>query len=123
MCEVRESTLVKLCILGSVIGIASLYFLSFMLIPVDAGAGEITREHIGRKVTLSGEVQELRFHSNGHIFFELHDETGSAEVVIWEDSVEQLELSGIDMSRLENGANITITGDVEYYRGGIQVVL
>lgn len=119
----RESTLVKFCILGSLIGIVSLYLLSFMLIPVEAGAGEITREHIGRKVTLEGELRELRLHRNGHIFFELHDDTGSADVVIWEDSVEQLELSGVDMSRLENGANITITGDVEYYRGGIQVVL
>ena len=119
----NERTLVKVCLIGSVLGIISLYFLSFMLIPLDAGAGQISRNHIGRKVTLTGTIQDIRIHSSGHIFFELHDRTGSADVVMWEDTVEQLELSGVNMSRFVEGAGITITGDVEYYRGGVQVVV
>lgn len=119
----KERTLVRICLLGSVLGIVSLYFLSFMIAAFDVGAGEISQEHIGRKVRLSGTVQELSIHRSGHMFFELADDTGSIDVAIWEDRVEQLALSGMDMSMLRNGADIELTGDVEYYRGGLQVVV
>ena len=119
----KERTLIRICLLGSVLGIISLYFLSFMIVAVDVGAGEISQEHIGRKVRLSGTVQELSIHRSGHMFFELADDTGSIDVAIWEDRVEQLALSGMDMSRLKNGAEIELAGDVEYYKGGLQVVV
>ncbi len=118
-----EKTLIRVCLLGSVVGITSLYLLSFMIVPVDLGAGEIAREHIGRKLRLSGTVHDLRLHRNGHIFFKLADDTGSVDVVIWEDRAEQLALSGVNLSRLRNGAGIRITGDVEYYKGRLQLVV
>ena len=119
----NDMTLIRICILGSAVGIISLYFFSFMIVAVDVSAGEIGQDLIGRRVKLSGTVDELSIHRSGHMFFDLTDETGSAEVVIWEDRVEQLELSGTDLGQLKDGINITITGDVEYYRGRIQVVV
>jgi DNA/RNA endonuclease YhcR with UshA esterase domain len=120
---VKEGTLIWICIAGSAIGIVSLYFLSFMLISLELSPGEVGQQHLGRRVSLSGTAQNVEFNRNGHIFFDLADDSGDVEVVIWEDRAEQLELSGLNMSRLRNGAVVEITGDVEYYRGRIQVVL
>jgi exonuclease VII large subunit len=120
---VNDRTLIRICILGSAAGIISLYFSSFMIVAVDVSAGEIGQDLVGRRVKISGTVDNLIIHRNGHMFFDLADETGSAEVVIWEDRVEQLELSGTDLGQLKEGINITITGDVEYYRGRIHVVV
>jgi DNA/RNA endonuclease YhcR with UshA esterase domain len=120
---VKDSSLIRICLLGSVAGIAALYFVSFMVVAEELGAGEINQNHAGRKVRVSGIVEDLREHRNGHIFFGIRDETGSVDVVVWEDRVEQLKLSGIDMGRIREGAGIEITGSVELYRGDVQVVL
>ena len=119
----NDRTLIRICILGSVCGIISLYFFSFMIVPLEVQAGEIGQDLVGRRVKLSGTVSGLIIHRSGHMFFGLGDETGSADVVIWEDRVEQLELSGTDLGQLKDGISITITGDVEYYRGRIHVVV
>jgi DNA/RNA endonuclease YhcR with UshA esterase domain len=120
---VKESFLIKICLLGSVAGILSIYFLSFMIVPEEIGAGEITENHAGRKVKLSGTVEGFRLHSNGHVFFEVTDDTGSVDVVIWEEKVEQLMLSGTDVTRITEGISIELTGTVELYRGSVQVVI
>jgi DNA/RNA endonuclease YhcR with UshA esterase domain len=120
---VKESVLIRICILGSVAGIVALYFISFMIAAEGVGAGEITRDYIGRKVKISGVVEGLSEHRSGHIFFEVRDDTGSVDVVIWEDKAEQLMLSGMNLSRMENGIGIEVTGSVEYYKGNLQVVL
>jgi DNA/RNA endonuclease YhcR with UshA esterase domain len=120
---VKEKTLIIICILGSVVGISSLYLISFMIVSVEVSPGDISQEYLGRKVKISGTVQDLRFHRNGHIFFKVADEKGSTDVVIWEERLERLELSGANMSELRNDVGIQITGDVEYYRGNIQVVV
>ena len=119
----KETLLIKICLLGSVVGILSIYFLSFMIVPEEIGAGEITENHVGRKVRLSGTVEGFRMHSNGHVFFEVMDETGSVDVVIWEERVEQLMLSGTDVTRITGGIPIGLTGTVELYRGSVQVVV
>ncbi len=119
----KESVLIRVCLLGSVTGIVALYFISFMLVAEEVGAGEITKDYIGRKVKISGTVEGLREHRSGHIFFEMRDETGSMDVVIWEDKAEQLALSGMNLSRLREGIGIEVTGKVEYYKGNLQVVL
>ena len=120
---VKESFLIRICLAGSVIGIFSIYLLSFTIVAEEVGAGEIGNSDVGRKVRLSGEVDNLRLHSNGHIFFDLKDETGSIDVVIWEDRAEQLRLAGTDLDNIRDGAGIEVTGNVELYRGSVQVVL
>ena len=120
---VKESFLIRICLIGSVIGIFSIYLLSFTIVAEEIGAGEITGMYVGKKVSVSGRVENLRLHSNGHIFFDLRDDTGSIDVVIWEDRAEQLRLAGTDMGRIRDGAGIRITGMVELYRGSVQVVV
>lgn len=121
--HVKESQLIRLCVLGSVSGIVALYFASFMVATLDMDAGRISQNHVGMKVRVSGVVEDLREHRNGHIFFEIRDDTGSVDVVIWEDRVEQFGMSGIDVGEIREGTGIEITGNVELYRGNVQVVL
>lgn len=83
--RMKESALIRICLLGSIAGIITLYFISFMMVAEELGAGEITQGYIGRKVKLSGVVEGLREHMSGHIFFGIRDETGSVDVVIWEE--------------------------------------
>lgn len=119
----KENQLIKICLVGSIIGIISIYFVSFLFSAEEIKTGEITETFIGRKVKVSGSVDNIRFHNNGHIFFDLKDNTGSIDVVIWEDRVESLKLSGTDLSKIENGFGIELTGNVESYKGNLQIVI
>ncbi len=120
---VKERSIILACIIGSLAGTASLYLVSFMLEETEMGAGEIGTEHVGMRVALNGSIGNVDFHNNGHIFFTLMDDTGSVDVVIWESRAEQLELSGVNLSGISEGMQAGVRGDVEYYRGNVQVVL
>jgi exonuclease VII large subunit len=112
-----------ICIIGSFLGITSLYFISFLLTAEDIEIDEIGRDYIGRRVALSGNISDFRVHRNGHLFFTILDNTGSLDVVIWEDRVEQLELSGINLNNLESSSEVRIIGNVEIYRGDMLIVI
>jgi exodeoxyribonuclease VII large subunit len=94
-----------------------------MFLPEEINTGELTETYIGRKVKVSGTVENLRVHENGHIFFDLKDDAGSIDIVIWEDRVESLKLSGTDFSKIENGIGIQLMGNVERYKGNLQIVV
>ena len=119
----KESFLIKICFVGAVLGIASLYFLSLTIVPVEMSPGDVNRDDVGHRVKLSGTIQDLREHRDGHLFFELADGQGSVDIAMWHDSIERLRLSGVNITRLSNGVSMEITGDVELYRGSVHVVV
>jgi DNA/RNA endonuclease YhcR with UshA esterase domain len=121
--KLRENTLLVICLAGSLAGISSLYLVSFLIEPAEMLPGDVGIEDVGKRVRLSGTVEDVRYHENGHIFFTLAGNRSGVDVVIWEDKVEQLRMSGMDLSLITEGAMLEITGDVELYRGNPQVVL
>lgn len=119
----KVNTLIKICVIGAVAGIISLFFISQMILPLEVSPGEISQDLVGRKVKVSGTVGDTRVHPSGHIFFEIGDESGSIDVVIWEEKAEQMALTGIDIGKIRDGAYLEATGYVEYYKGDPQIVL
>ncbi len=117
-----DRQLMKLCFAGAFAGIVALYFVSFYTESSPVGAGEVTSGMSGRIVRVAGEVTGLYRHSNGHIFFSLMDETGKVRVVLWQDDVERLELSGTNISGVRNGMYAEVTGTVETYRGEPEII-
>lgn len=71
--------------------------------------GELHRDHIGRKVTLSGWVDTVRDHK-GVVFVDLRDRYGKTQIVFSPESGEEIR----DLGRaLRSEFVITITGEVE----------
>jgi DNA/RNA endonuclease YhcR with UshA esterase domain len=56
------------------------------------------------------------------LFFDLKDETGSVKVVLWNNSLEFLEMKNISMSRVKDGDLVNMIGNVQIYRGEIEVM-
>ena len=119
----KESFLIKVCLIGAGLGILSLFFISFTIVPVEMSPGNVNRDHVGYRVKLSGTIEDLREHNDGHIFFKLSDGKDFVDVAFWHDSIERLQLSGVNISRLRNGEGMEIIGDVELYRGSVHVVV
>jgi DNA/RNA endonuclease YhcR with UshA esterase domain len=119
----REDLLTKICFFSAIIGIVSLYLISFTLVAEDLDLDSLNANLVGKKVTLSGSVDDVRNHKNGHIFFKMRNNTNSIEVVLWESKVEQLRLNGYDLSMISEGNRLQITGTLEMYKGNIQLVV
>jgi len=117
---VKESSLNKFCFIGAIIGIILLYFYSFTLVQNQIDIGEIDSGTVGSTVNVSGKVEDVYFHRDGHVFFTLDDGTGDIKVILWKDVAKQLELSGSD--RIRNNKTITIEGKIEKYKGELELM-
>ncbi len=118
----NEKQLMRLSVLGSVFGIVALYFVAMNLCMPLVDIGEITGEIIGNTVVVKGTVSDVYFHKDGHIFFNLKDETGEVKIVLWDDTVKQLELNHVKVRELKNGDRLEVTGVVELYKGTLEIV-
>jgi exodeoxyribonuclease VII large subunit len=62
-------------------------------------------------VRVKGEISGLKFHSSGHVYFDLKDEKSVLNAVIWKGSVRALKV------RPEAGLEVVCTGRISTYGG------
>jgi len=116
----HEKQLMKISAVGSILGIIALYILVLNLNYQEIPIGKIDNSMVNKVLKTSGEI--YNFKTGKTTFFELKDENSSIKIVFWEDTLEQLELSGFDLNQLKNGAKIEIVGTVQLYKGEIELI-
>ncbi len=62
-------------------------------------------------VRVRGEISGLKFHSSGHVYFDLKDDKSVLNAVIWRPSVPRLAI------RPESGMDVVVTGRLSTYAG------
>ena len=62
-------------------------------------------------VRVRGEISGLKFHSSGHVYFDLKDEKAVLNAVIWRGTAQKLKI------RPEQGAEVVCTGRISTYAG------
>ncbi|MBU0898998.1 MAG: exodeoxyribonuclease VII large subunit [Nanoarchaeota archaeon] len=112
----KEQQLIRFSLIGAILGIIALYFVSQFAVSATVNIGEISNNFLGTSVTVSGEINNLYKHKDGHLFFNLADETGEIKTVIWDDVVKQLEID------LKNGDKLKITGEITTYKGDLELI-
>ena len=70
-----------------------------------------------RVVCLKGEISNIKFHSTGHIYFSLKDETSKINAIMFSSSAKKLLFKPTD------GAKVLVTGRISVYEasGGYQI--
>ena len=94
-----------------------------------AQAGELTREDIGREVTLAGWIASRRDHG-GVAFLDLRDSTGVAQVVVRDTTLAHdlrdeycIAITGTVEERPEGNANPDLTsGEIEVITTKLEVL-
>lgn len=76
-----------------------------------SGALKRTLEDAFPFVRVRGEISGLKFHSSGHVYFDLKDEKAVLNAVIWRGTAQKLK------SRPEQGAEVVCTGRISTYPG------
>src|SRR5260221_6513241 len=62
-------------------------------------------------VRVRGEVSNLKFHSSGHVYFDLKDDKASLNAVIWRATAQRLHV------KPEQGLEVVCTGRITTYAG------
>src|ERR1041385_6909252 len=70
-----------------------------------------TVEDSFRFVRVRGEISGLKFHSSGHVYFDLKDEKACLNAVIWRGTVPRLKV------RREAGMEVVLIGKLSTYAG------
>ena len=76
-----------------------------------SGALKRTVEDAFAFVRVRGEISGLKFHSSGHVYFDLKDEKAVLNAVIWRGTAQRLKM------RPEQGAEVVCTGRISTYPG------
>ncbi|HEX2950551.1 MAG TPA: exodeoxyribonuclease VII large subunit [Armatimonadota bacterium] len=73
----------------------------------------LERESPLQGLLVRGEISNCKYHSSGHLYFTLKDETSQLPCVMWRDRVRAQSI------RIENGMRVTAEGSITVYdRGG-----
>ncbi|MCR5544525.1 MAG: exodeoxyribonuclease VII large subunit [Eubacterium sp.] len=70
----------------------------------------ISNDYFLKNIVIKGEVSNCKYHSMGHIYFSLKDETGSMPCVMFKGNVS----TGLKF-RLEDGQSVFVQGSVSVY--------
>lgn len=70
----------------------------------------ITQDYVLRSLTIKGEVSNCKYHSLGHIYFSLKDETGTIPAVMFKGSIAK----GLDF-KLTDGQMVLVSGSIGVY--------
>src|SRR6201985_2627920 len=76
-----------------------------------AGALKRTVEDAFPFVRVRGEISGLKFHSSGHVYFDLKDDKAVLNAVVWKQTARLLKL------RPEAGLEVIATGRITTYAG------
>ena len=117
----NEARLAKISFAGAVFGLLILYLLVNQVYSLHVNIGEIDSGYVGKTVNITGVAKDVKT-SKGNMFFDIQDGTGEIKVVLWEDALELLELSGIDVNEIKDGNELNIIGNVQLYRGELEII-
>ncbi|MBN2101857.1 MAG: OB-fold nucleic acid binding domain-containing protein [Candidatus Aenigmarchaeota archaeon] len=115
----KESSLKKITLAGSIIGLVFLYFVSVNIGQDYVKICEIGEKDIGSIITTMGFIDEMNF-NKGHIFITLKDETGTIRVVIWNETVNSV--GNEFRNKIERGTLLKLRGEVKKYESQIEII-
>ena len=67
------------------------------------------QDFVLNKVTVQGEISNCKYHTSGHVYFTLKDETGTIAAVLFAGNAGKVGF------RLENGMKVNVSGRIDIY--------
>ena len=118
---ITESLLLKISVLGTVVGLVLLFSFSSSLQAENINVANITKGFEGKYVNVTGTIQDVKKSDSG-LSFSLNDGDKKIRVLVWNNVLEELQLSGVPLDQLKEGAKINLVGIVQVWKGQAEVV-
>lgn len=112
-----DKKIMKFCAILVVIGIIGLFVITTFSTPTSLAISSIDENSVGQIVSISGIVTSY-YTSNGHVFMDVDDTTGSIKVVMFEDDAENNPWT-YDVRKDDE---IIINGKIQLYEGELEII-
>ena len=106
----KESTLLKIALICSLVGLVALYFIS-TIIEIKDYKPNILNKNVGDDVKLNGVVTKIT--DRGSVVFIEVNQQNPVNVVLFTDD---------DNLKLKSGDSIEVTGEVQEYKGKNEII-
>lgn len=106
----KNSKLYRLSVFFAVIGLTLMYGSSLYLDIEKVDIGDIESSWTGKNVKISGEITSYT-KSDGNVFMDVNDTTGTILVVIFDTG-----------KTFSEGEKVNVTGHVELYEGQLEII-
>jgi DNA/RNA endonuclease YhcR with UshA esterase domain len=116
----NEKTITRISIIGVLISLSFLYLVTTQIFSSHVNIGEIDKSFAGKTVNITGRVNEVS-EGKGSMFVVMEDGTGQIKVVLWEDTLEYLEMNGI-LNDIKEGAEMNVIGNIQIYKGELEII-
>jgi RecJ-like exonuclease len=117
----NEKELKTLSVAGSIISLIALYMFVLYAVPVHVDICDISLEHAGKIINVTGTVKDFRM-NEGNAFFTLVEDGCEIRVVMWENIISGMELRGTEISMLQDNVSVSLSGEVDVHSGYLQIV-
>ncbi len=112
--QLNDLLIRRLCLLLSIAGLSSVFFLSAIQEPLIIKLSEINDSQLSDNISTKGFVSWSRI-SKGILFFEIRD-IEEMKCVIFTPTTEQLTL-------VKKGAFVQVSGRLELYEGELEIIV
>jgi RecJ-like exonuclease len=118
-----EPFLKRLCIAGSILSLIGIFVLCTLIQPLEIGICSLSAEHRGKTVSVEGEVEDISNSTDGNFFFTLSRDGCEVKVVMWKDAAYAMSITGKDAGSITVNSTVKVSGEVEVYRGSLQIAV
>lgn len=108
----KESLLIKLCLVFALLGIMIMFITNRMIQPKEMKINKVSEKE--NFVKIKGKVTQVSSSTSGTTFLKVKDDTGMIDVVVFKNSVE-------DVSWVTVGSIVEILGKPEKYKGKMEI--
>lgn len=118
----KDRIIFKIAFATSIIGIMGMIIFAGAITPKHLNINEINQGMMNEEVTIEGVVDNIKESQSQTYFFDITDNTGKINVVIFKNNVKDIEINNLTIFHL-NKKRIKISGIVTQYNGKIELIL
>ena len=109
----KESLLIKICLVSVFLGIAIMFLSSIIIKPKEIKIKDVSEDY--NYLEISGKVTQVSTSKSGTTFLKIRDDTGVIDVVIFKNSIK-------DVENIKSGQEVKITGRPEKYKEKLEII-
>jgi len=107
---IKEQNLQKICLIISILGIFSLFFISQKLQPKDLEIEQISKQYLNQEIKVNGSITSIK-DKISLTLIELSSGSSKIDVVIYKE----------DIKEIKKGSNIEVVGILNQYNNQLQI--
>jgi len=110
----KESLLIKICLVSVVIGIVMMFISSKTIHPKEIKIEDISEKY--NYVKIIGKITEVSTSKSGTTFLKIKDDSGTIDGIIFKNSIKNLDV-------IKSGKKIEVIGKPEKYKEKMEIII